>query len=97
MILYSVQVVGSQARILYSDQKGRTAIALAFNDAVNSGKLKVRESATMMAKYIIEIKHIDVSEEGMRWDEEIKGRQNRGTERERRGREARRSLKGWLE
>ena len=40
-ILYSVQVVGSQARILYADQKGRTAIALAFNDAVNSGKLKV--------------------------------------------------------
>eukprot|EP00761_Pharyngomonas_kirbyi_P012307 gb/GECH01012334.1/.p1 GENE.gb/GECH01012334.1/~~gb/GECH01012334.1/.p1 ORF type:complete len:675 (+),score=161.71 gb/GECH01012334.1/:1-2025(+) len=33
-------VVGSQARILYSDAKGRTAIALAFNDAVRSGRLK---------------------------------------------------------
>jgi urocanate hydratase len=35
------QVVGSQARILYSDQEGRVAIALAFNEAVKSGKLKV--------------------------------------------------------
>eukprot|EP01080_Neovahlkampfia_damariscottae_P005770 gene5770-9591_t len=33
-------VVGSQARILYSDSIGRTQIALAFNEAVNSGKLK---------------------------------------------------------
>ncbi|KAK2188344.1 hypothetical protein NP493_135g03008 [Ridgeia piscesae] len=33
-------VVGSQARILYSDQKGRIAIALAFNTAVANGKLK---------------------------------------------------------
>merc|ERR1719209_1528588 len=33
-------VVGSQARILYSDQKGRVKIALAFNDAVKTGKLK---------------------------------------------------------
>ncbi|KAI0214945.1 Urocanate hydratase [Lamellibrachia satsuma] len=33
-------VVGSQARILYSDQKGRTAIALAFNNAVTDRKLK---------------------------------------------------------
>ncbi|CAK8681142.1 unnamed protein product [Clavelina lepadiformis] len=32
-------VVGSQARILYSDQKGRVAIAIAFNDAVRSGRL----------------------------------------------------------
>ena len=35
------QVVGSQARILYSDQKGRTEIATAFNEAVGSKKLKV--------------------------------------------------------
>ena len=34
-------VVGSQARILYSDQKGRIAIAQAFNKAVGEGKLKV--------------------------------------------------------
>ncbi|XP_059143399.1 urocanate hydratase-like isoform X2 [Physella acuta] len=33
-------VVGSQARILYSDQEGRTAIALAFNKAVSEGHLK---------------------------------------------------------
>ena len=35
------QVVGSQARILYSDQEGRAAIALAFNEAVKTGLLKV--------------------------------------------------------
>uniref|UniRef100_A0A1I7S5B4 Urocanase_C domain-containing protein n=1 Tax=Bursaphelenchus xylophilus TaxID=6326 RepID=A0A1I7S5B4_BURXY len=33
-------VVGSQARILYSDQLGRIEIALAFNKAVKEGKLK---------------------------------------------------------
>jgi len=33
-------VVGSQARILYSDQFGRVAIALAFNRAVRERKLK---------------------------------------------------------
>jgi urocanate hydratase len=33
-------VVGSQARILYSDSKGRIEIALAFNKAVSEGKLK---------------------------------------------------------
>jgi len=33
-------VVGSQARILYSDAKGRLSIALAFNKAVSEGKLK---------------------------------------------------------
>ncbi|XP_071806511.1 urocanate hydratase-like [Asterias amurensis] len=32
-------VVGSQARILYSDQRGRMAIAAAFNQAVNDGRL----------------------------------------------------------
>jgi len=35
-------VVGSQARILYSDQKGRVAIALAFNSAVAEGRIKVK-------------------------------------------------------
>ena len=35
------QVVGSQARILYSDQEGRIAIALGFNDAIAKGNLKV--------------------------------------------------------
>ena len=34
-------VVGSQARILYSDQVGRVKIARAFNEAVATGKLKV--------------------------------------------------------
>lgn len=33
-------VVGSQARILYSDKIGRTQIALAFNCAVRDGRLK---------------------------------------------------------
>ncbi|XP_037578319.1 urocanate hydratase [Dermacentor silvarum] len=33
-------VVGSQARILYSDKTGRTQIALAFNLAVREGRLK---------------------------------------------------------
>lgn len=37
-------VVGSQARILYSDQPGRIAIALAFNKAVREGKLKVQKT-----------------------------------------------------
>lgn len=32
-------VVGSQARILYADCEGRTKIALAFNEAVKSGRL----------------------------------------------------------
>jgi urocanate hydratase len=32
-------VVGSQARILYSDEEGRKRIALAFNDAVASGAI----------------------------------------------------------
>ncbi|KAM4651527.1 urocanate hydratase [Discoglossus pictus] len=33
-------VVGSQARILYSDQKGRVAIAVAINKAVSAGQVK---------------------------------------------------------
>lgn len=33
-------VVGSQARILYADSKGRTNIALEFNKAVKDGRLK---------------------------------------------------------
>jgi urocanate hydratase len=33
-------VVGSQARILYADAEGRTAIALAFNQAISKGELK---------------------------------------------------------
>jgi urocanate hydratase len=32
-------VVGSQARILYADAQGRTAIALAFNEAIRDGRL----------------------------------------------------------
>ena len=36
-------VVGSQARILYSDQVGRVKIAKAFNEAVALGKLKVSQ------------------------------------------------------
>ncbi|KAL0600119.1 LOW QUALITY PROTEIN: Urocanate hydratase [Plecturocebus cupreus] len=33
-------VVGSQARILYSDQKGRVAIAVAINQAIAHGRIK---------------------------------------------------------
>jgi urocanate hydratase len=33
-------VVGSQARILYSDCRGRTEIALAFNEAIRVGRLR---------------------------------------------------------
>merc|ERR1711878_142232 len=46
-------VVGSQARILYSDQVGRVKIALAFNEAVALGKLK--------APVVISRDHHDVS------------------------------------
>ena len=38
------QVVGSQARILYTDAKGRASIALAFNKAVADGRIKVVKS-----------------------------------------------------
>jgi len=34
-------VVGSQARILYSNQTGRVKLALGFNEEVQTGKLKV--------------------------------------------------------
>merc|ERR1711992_248023 len=46
-------VVGSQARILYSDQIGRVKIALAFNEAVASGRIK--------APVVISRDHHDVS------------------------------------
>ncbi|KAK5968524.1 urocanate hydratase [Trichostrongylus colubriformis] len=46
-------VVGSQARILYSDQEGRLALALAFNDAVRNGKVS--------APIVIARDHHDVS------------------------------------
>jgi len=38
-------VVGSQARILYSDLRGRIGLASAFNTAVSQGKLKVNISS----------------------------------------------------
>lgn len=38
----SVQVVGSQARILYSDQRGRVSIALAINQAIAKGRVTVK-------------------------------------------------------
>ena len=44
-------VVGSQARILYSDQKGRVAIALAFNQAIASKKIQVSKSETISTEY----------------------------------------------
>ena len=41
-------MVGSQARILYSNEEGRTAIALAFNKAIADGRLKVLCSVTII-------------------------------------------------
>ncbi|XP_053526245.1 urocanate hydratase isoform X4 [Artibeus jamaicensis] len=46
-------VVGSQARILYSDQKGRVAISVAFNKAIAHGKIK--------APVVLSRDHHDVS------------------------------------
>ena len=46
-------VVGSQARILYADCRGRTAIASAFNEAIRSGKIS--------APVVIGRDHHDVS------------------------------------
>ncbi|XP_064422410.1 urocanate hydratase [Latimeria chalumnae] len=46
-------VVGSQARILYSDQKGRISIAVTINQAVAEGKIK--------APVVISRDHHDVS------------------------------------
>ena len=46
-------VVGSQARILYSDQEGRAAITKAFNEAVASGEVS--------APIVISRDHHDVS------------------------------------
>lgn len=46
-------VVGSQARILYSDQRGRVRIAQAFNEAVRVGRLK--------APVVLSRDHHDVS------------------------------------
>ena len=46
-------VVGSRARILYSDERGRIAIALAFNEAIQSGRLK--------APVVLSRDHHDVS------------------------------------
>lgn len=41
-IISIFQVVGSQARILYSDQKGRVAIAVAINKGIAEGRIKVQ-------------------------------------------------------
>uniref|UniRef100_A0A6J0V1B2 urocanate hydratase n=2 Tax=Pogona vitticeps TaxID=103695 RepID=A0A6J0V1B2_9SAUR len=46
-------VVGSQARILYSDQKGRVAIAIAINQAIAEGRIK--------APVVLSRDHHDVS------------------------------------
>ncbi|XP_006169838.1 urocanate hydratase [Tupaia chinensis] len=46
-------VVGSQARILYSDQKGRVAIAVVINQAIACGKIK--------APVVLSRDHHDVS------------------------------------
>ena len=40
ILYFRLQVVGSQARILYSDQRGRVALAQAFNRAISEGRLQ---------------------------------------------------------
>ncbi|ETN78583.1 urocanate hydratase [Necator americanus] len=58
-------VVGSQARILYSDQEGRIAIALAFNDAVRDGRISASFafvfSVCFFAPIVLSRDHHDVS------------------------------------
>lgn len=49
--LPSVKVVGSQARILYSNEEGRIALATSFNKAVADGRLKVRHACTCMSMH----------------------------------------------
>ena len=46
-------VVGSQARILYSDCEGRAALAAAFNDAIGAGRIS--------APVVLSRDHHDVS------------------------------------
>ena len=41
ILYFRLQVVGSQARILYSDQRGRVALAQAFNKGISEGRLQV--------------------------------------------------------
>lgn len=41
IIIFFVKVVGSQARILYSDQKGRISLAVAINRGIADGRIKV--------------------------------------------------------
>ena len=45
-------VVGSQARILYSDRSGRTRLALAFNSAVKDGTLQVSDTRHVMHMFV---------------------------------------------
>jgi urocanate hydratase len=45
-------VVGSQARILYSDRVGRTRLALAFNCAVKDGTLQVGNTGHMVQVFV---------------------------------------------
>lgn len=61
------QVVGSQARILYSDQNGRIAIALAFNSAVAAGKIKVRSPGEYVYMYIRMLRPKPSSFVRLRW------------------------------
>lgn len=52
-LLSFLQVVGSQARILYSDQKGRVAIAVAFNHAIAHGQIKVGGLCRLLCQHHI--------------------------------------------
>ena len=45
-------VVGSQARILYSDRLGRTRLALAFNCAVKDGTLQVGDTRYVAQMFV---------------------------------------------
>jgi len=54
MLMVLLQVVGSQARILYSDCRGRVALAVAFNAAVRHRTLAVRY-VTCYTSHIISV------------------------------------------
>ena len=50
-------VVGSQARILYSNQAGRACIALAFNKAIASGHISAPIVSTKYTPHICRAEH----------------------------------------
>ena len=52
-------VVGSKARILYADSKGRINIALAFNKAIKDGKISAPIILGRIMMFLEQIPHIE--------------------------------------